>query len=155
MGVNNPCFTGDNYIVNRQLLSAQLQKGNIMYFSRLVHVQLGDIDVHTSTVQLSTYGIYLVEADINTYVCPVPITPDWLKKLQFEPGERGQYSIPMPERPVPASLILKLHPSPSRGWLTKLVTHTGGWILPYQQHLHQLQNLYAALAPGHFLTLKK
>lgn len=149
--------------ITKQQLAAQLQQGNYLYFERPVHVDLGRIIITdpmgTSTppfkykpvVELSTYGIHLVETDDRTIVQPVPISEGWLRSLGFK-QEGVSYSIGITGY---ASLLsIKKHNEPSYGWINKLVWSGGGLILPPLHHVHNLQNLYAGLAPGHYLKLK-
>lgn len=148
--------------IDRTLLAAQLQKNNYLYFEKPVHVQLGRIIITDPTgtdtppfkfkpvVELSSYGIHLVELDPNTIVEPIPITEGWLKSFLFKP-EGNSYSINLPG--FNSILTIKKHPS-ATGWLNKLVWAGGGVVLPLLHHVHSLQNLFAGLAPGSYLKLK-
>lgn len=152
MGMKNPCFTGDDYIVNRQLFVAELKKDNILYFSRPVHVSLGDIDIPTSTVKISTYGIHLVECDEHTYVCPVPINSQWLFDLGFTESENLSMCKEIPGEP--SGFLVLRDDGTGLQWNAEIVRSNGRIVLPIQNHVHQLQNLYASLSPGNFLTSK-
>lgn len=149
----NPCFEGENYIVDRHKFAAGLQINNFLHFNKPVHVNLGDLILRTegNVVKISSYGIHLVECDENTFVCPIPLTTQWLFDLGFSETESGQMFIKLPTYHT-AILLLKPSAAPT-SWFTKLVFGGVELFMPVQNFVHQLQNLYTALSPGHFLTL--
>lgn len=149
--------------ITKEQLATQLQQNNYLYFEKPVHVSLGRIIFGNPThadgppfrfkpvVELSTYGIHLVELDPNTIVHPIPITEGWLRSLGFK-QEGHSYTITLPG--FTSIISIKKHITPDKGWLNKLVWGGGGVVLPPLHFVHDLQNRFASLAPGHYLKLK-
>jgi|ERR1044072_163617 hypothetical protein len=136
-------------ILDRQIFAKTLKEGNLLYFKKPVHVQLGYIDIKSMTVKVSTYGIHLVEADEKTQVLPVLITPEWLRVIGFTLLNDNQtYIIPIYEKEE-CYISIKYSNGCYYTSLNFMGLHTP---LYNYRFIHELQNLYAALAPGYYLT---
>jgi hypothetical protein len=126
----------------------ELRIGNLVYFEKPVHVQLGDIiDLKNKIVSLSTYGIHLIEADENTKVNPIPLTEELLLKFGFSKHNNTFYL----ERII---FDISYNDELENGISICIGEYCSrGSCFEHIKSVHQLQNLYFALT-GEELTIK-
>lgn len=157
MELYNPCFSGEDNVTDRENFAARLHIGNYLNFNKPVHVQLGDLVTGPDgnrVVQVSSYGIHLIETDPNTIVCPVPLTEEWIKALGFIkiPRTPGDYCRGFSDH-LHSALILR--PETGFSWSVLYMHGTSFSNLPTLMFVHDLQNLYSRFSPANRLILKK